>query len=157
MTTWKINFRCALNGLKDIIERRDLEEPDCRVYQMLPCSSTGREGGRRWRGRGRGEGGSKKEVEGREGQRREVEGREGQRREVEGRKSALYIVTKHECASSNVQLIFLLLHSPGRRRKRRRVFYPPDAAGYQGSEVRPRIDHGSPVTTPTYPLTPTTG
>jgi hypothetical protein len=84
VTTWKINFRCALNGLKDIIERRDLEEPDCRVYQMLPCSST------------------------------------------------------------------------GRRRKRRRVFYPTDAAFYQGSEVRPRIDHASPVTTPTYPLTPTT-
>ena len=45
VTTWKINFRCALNGLKDIIERRDLEEPDCRVYQMLPCSSTGRQRG----------------------------------------------------------------------------------------------------------------
>ena len=41
VTTWKINFRCALNGLKDIIERRELEEPDCRVYQMLPSSSTG--------------------------------------------------------------------------------------------------------------------
>ena len=38
VTTWKINFRCALNGLKDIIERRELEEPDCRVYQMLPAS-----------------------------------------------------------------------------------------------------------------------
>ena len=75
MTTWKINFRCALNGLKDIIERRDLEEPDCRVYQMLPCSSTGREGGRRWRGRGRGEGGSKKRG-GREGGSKK--GREGE-------------------------------------------------------------------------------
>ena len=38
VTTWKINFRCALNGLKDIIERRDLEETDCRVYQMLPST-----------------------------------------------------------------------------------------------------------------------
>ena len=43
VTTWKINFRCALNGLKDIIERRDLEEPDCRVYQMLPATSAGEE------------------------------------------------------------------------------------------------------------------
>ena len=42
VTTWKINFRCALNGLKDIMERRDLEEPDCRVYQMLPPSGTSR-------------------------------------------------------------------------------------------------------------------
>ena len=41
VTTWKINFRCALNGLKDIIERRDLEEADCRVYQMLPATSAG--------------------------------------------------------------------------------------------------------------------
>ena len=38
VTTWKINFRCSLNSLKDIIERRDLEEADCRVYQMLPSS-----------------------------------------------------------------------------------------------------------------------
>ena len=42
VTTWKINFRCALNGLKDIIERKDLEGPDCRIYQMLPSSSPGK-------------------------------------------------------------------------------------------------------------------
>ena len=47
VTTWKINFRCALNGLKDIIERRELEEPDCRVYQMLPSTNTGRRRKRR--------------------------------------------------------------------------------------------------------------
>lgn len=41
VTTWKINFRCALNGLKDIIERKDLEGNDCRVYQMLPSTSPG--------------------------------------------------------------------------------------------------------------------
>jgi hypothetical protein len=85
VTTWKINFRCALNGLKDIIERRDLEEPDCRVYQMLPSTSA------------------------------------------------------------------------GRRRKRRRVFYSTDSASFQGPEGRARIELGSPVTTPTFPLTPTTG
>lgn len=44
VTTWKINFRCALNGLKDIIERKELEGPDCRVYQMLPSSSPGKQG-----------------------------------------------------------------------------------------------------------------
>lgn len=47
VTTWKINFRCALNGLKDIIERRELEEPDCRVYQMLPSTGSGRRRKRR--------------------------------------------------------------------------------------------------------------
>ncbi len=47
VTTWKINFRCALNGLKDIIERRELEEPDCRVYQMLPSTSSARRRKRR--------------------------------------------------------------------------------------------------------------
>ncbi|XP_019848988.1 PREDICTED: interferon regulatory factor 5-like isoform X1 [Amphimedon queenslandica] len=47
VTTWKINFRCALNGLKDIIERKELEGPDCRVYQMLPSSSPGRRRKRR--------------------------------------------------------------------------------------------------------------
>ena len=47
MTTWKINFRCALNGLKDIVERRDLEEADCRVYQMLPSSNPSRRRKRR--------------------------------------------------------------------------------------------------------------
>ena len=43
VTTWKINFRCALNGLKDIVERKDLEGPDCRIYQMLPSTSPGRQ------------------------------------------------------------------------------------------------------------------
>ena len=47
VTTWKINFRCALNGLKDVIERKDLEGPDCRVYQMLPSTSIGRRRKRR--------------------------------------------------------------------------------------------------------------
>ena len=47
MTTWKINFRCALNGLKDVIERKDLEGPDCRVYQMLPSTGIGRRRKRR--------------------------------------------------------------------------------------------------------------
>lgn len=47
MTTWKINFRCALNGLKDVLERKDLEGPDCRVYQMLPSTSMGRRRKRR--------------------------------------------------------------------------------------------------------------
>jgi len=47
VTTWKINFRCALNGLKDIVERRDLEEADCRVYQMLPSSTPSRRRKRR--------------------------------------------------------------------------------------------------------------
>ena len=47
VTTWKINFRCALNGLKDIVERRELEEQDCRVYQMLPSSGIGRRRKRR--------------------------------------------------------------------------------------------------------------
>ncbi len=47
VTTWKINFRCALNGLKDIVERRELEEPDCRVYQMLPTTGSARRRKRR--------------------------------------------------------------------------------------------------------------
>ena len=47
VTTWKINFRCALNGLKDIVERRELEEPDCRVYQMLPATGSARRRKRR--------------------------------------------------------------------------------------------------------------
>lgn len=47
VTTWKINFRCALNGLKDIVERKDLEEQDCRVYQMLPTSGSNRRRKRR--------------------------------------------------------------------------------------------------------------
>jgi len=47
VTTWKINFRCALNGLKDIIERKDLEEQDCRVYQMLPQLGSNRRRKRR--------------------------------------------------------------------------------------------------------------
>ena len=114
VTTWKINFRCALNGLKDIIERRDLEEPDCRVYQMLPSSTTG--------GCGQREG----------------------------------IVFDYNLSLS-LSLLSLSLSLSGRRRKRRRVFYQPDSASFQGSESRPRIDLASPVTTPTYPITPTTG
>ena len=35
-TVWKINFRCAINGLKDIIELKDLQTEDCRVYKVLP-------------------------------------------------------------------------------------------------------------------------
>ena len=35
-TVWKINFRCAINGLKDIIEMKDYQTEDCRVYKVLP-------------------------------------------------------------------------------------------------------------------------
>lgn len=35
-TVWKINFRCAINGLKDIVELKDLQTEDCRVYKVLP-------------------------------------------------------------------------------------------------------------------------
>lgn len=35
-TTWKINFRCAINGLKDIMEIKDMQQEDCRVYKVLP-------------------------------------------------------------------------------------------------------------------------
>ena len=39
-TTWKINFRCALNGLKDIVELKDNQTENFRVYRLLP--DTGR-------------------------------------------------------------------------------------------------------------------
>lgn len=35
-TNWKINFRCAINGLKDIKEIKDMQTEDCRVYRVLP-------------------------------------------------------------------------------------------------------------------------
>ena len=35
-TVWKINFRCAINGLKDIMELKDFQTEDCRVYRVLP-------------------------------------------------------------------------------------------------------------------------
>ena len=38
-TVWKINFRCAINGLKDILEMKDLQTEDCRVYKVLPSRS----------------------------------------------------------------------------------------------------------------------
>ena len=37
-TVWKINFRCAINGLKDIVELKDLQTEDCRVYKVLPST-----------------------------------------------------------------------------------------------------------------------
>lgn len=39
-TTWKINFRCALNGLKDIVELKDNQTENFRMYRLLP--DTGR-------------------------------------------------------------------------------------------------------------------
>ena len=38
-TVWKINFRCAINGLKDIMEIKDMQTEDCRVYKVLPSRS----------------------------------------------------------------------------------------------------------------------
>ena len=38
-TMWKINFRCAINGLKDIMEIKDMQTEDCRVYKVLPSRS----------------------------------------------------------------------------------------------------------------------
>ncbi len=38
-TVWKINFRCAINGLKDIKEIKDMQTEDCRVYRVLPSRS----------------------------------------------------------------------------------------------------------------------
>lgn len=35
-TTWKINFRCALNGLKDIVELKDNQTENFRMYRLLP-------------------------------------------------------------------------------------------------------------------------
>ena len=36
---WKVNFRCALNGAKGIMEMKDLQEEDCRVYRVLPSQN----------------------------------------------------------------------------------------------------------------------
>ena len=36
---WKIDFRCAINGLKDIMEIKDMQTEDCRVYKVLPSRS----------------------------------------------------------------------------------------------------------------------
>ena len=38
-TAWKINFRCDINGLKDIMEIKDMQTEDCRVYKVLPSRS----------------------------------------------------------------------------------------------------------------------
>ena len=38
-TVWKIKFRCAINGLKDIMEIKDMQTEDCRVYKVLPSRS----------------------------------------------------------------------------------------------------------------------
>ncbi len=38
-TVWKINFRCAINGLKDIQEIKDMQTEDCRVYKVFPSRS----------------------------------------------------------------------------------------------------------------------
>jgi len=38
-TVWKINFRCAINGLKDIHEMKEMQTEDCRVYKVLPSRS----------------------------------------------------------------------------------------------------------------------
>ena len=38
-TGWKINFRCAINGLKDIQEIKDMQTEECRVYKVLPSRS----------------------------------------------------------------------------------------------------------------------
>ena len=35
-TVWKINFRCAINGLKDIQEIKDMQSEDARVYKVFP-------------------------------------------------------------------------------------------------------------------------
>ena len=47
-TVWKINFRCAINGLKDIMEIKDLQTEDCRVYKVLPSRRTRRKPRRRF-------------------------------------------------------------------------------------------------------------
>lgn len=47
-TVWKINFRCAINGLKDIMEIKDLQTEDCRVYKVLPSRSRRRKPRRRF-------------------------------------------------------------------------------------------------------------
>ena len=38
-TTWKINFRCALNGLKDIMELKEHQTEWYRVYKVLPSAA----------------------------------------------------------------------------------------------------------------------
>ena len=47
-TVWKINFRCAINGLKDIMEIKDMQTEDCRVYKVLPSRSRRRKPRRRF-------------------------------------------------------------------------------------------------------------
>ena len=47
-TVWKINFRCAINGLKDIMEIKDLQTEDCRVYKVLPSRRARRKPHRRF-------------------------------------------------------------------------------------------------------------
>lgn len=46
-TVWKINFRCAINGLKDIKEIKDMQTEDCRVYRVFPSRSRRRRPRRR--------------------------------------------------------------------------------------------------------------
>ena len=41
-TVWKINFRCAINGLKDVMEIKDMQTEDCRVYKVLPSRKSRR-------------------------------------------------------------------------------------------------------------------
>lgn len=47
-TVWKINFRCAINGLKDIIELKDMQTEDCRVYKVMPSRGPKRRARRRF-------------------------------------------------------------------------------------------------------------
>lgn len=48
-TVWKINFRCAINGLKDITELKEMQTEDCRVYKVLPSRSRRRPRRQRYR------------------------------------------------------------------------------------------------------------
>lgn len=41
---WKIHFRCAINGLKDIQEIKDMQTEDCRVYRVHVYPSRKRAG-----------------------------------------------------------------------------------------------------------------
>ena len=50
-TTLRINFRCAINGLKDIMEIKDMQQEDCRVYKVLPSHGRIRRRVRRGRSR----------------------------------------------------------------------------------------------------------
>jgi len=43
-TTWKINFRCALNGLKDIMEMKECQTEFYRVYKVLPSAAKKKRG-----------------------------------------------------------------------------------------------------------------